>query len=247
MIKKILVSSFMFLAVLNFVFQCKRTMSIPPQTPDPGYRLGQVMKMYYPRQIQVRDGYVYRYRLHANFDTAIHYITGMDTFEVVTSFKKWIPNKPVLPDIITKVDDNTMGSGQSYFPTQHPGDNIYITNGWNHFKGQQWNEPHHNQTLSFVDYVAGAYVELKFTGYRVEWWSEKRVNHGIVTVQIDGGSPQDVDLYDAREDNNSLKVFTSVDLPNVEHTIRVMYTGRKNTAASQTNVGHDYFVTYKKQ
>ena len=44
-----------------------------------------------------------------------------------------------------------------------------------------------------------------------------------------------------------MKVFTRVDLPNAPHTIRVMYTGRKNSAASQTNVGHDYFVTYKKQ
>ena len=136
---------------------------------------------------------------------------------------------------------------RSYFPTQNAGDNIFIQNGWNHFKGQSWNEPHYNKTLSFVDNVAGAYVELTYTGYRVEWWSEKRLNHGIVTIQIDGGSPQDVDLNDPTDKNNSVKVYTSADLSNVQHKIRVMYTGRKNSAASSTNVGHDYFVTYKKQ
>ena len=88
----------------------ERTAATPP---DPGYRLGQVMKMYYPRRVPVSDGYVFRYRLHANYDTAIHYITGSDTFEVVTTFKKWIPNKPVLPDIITKVDDKHWDPGKS--------------------------------------------------------------------------------------------------------------------------------------
>jgi hypothetical protein len=247
MVKKSIAILCIVLFTVNFVFQCKRTMSEPPPQ-DPGYRLGEVTKLWYPRRVEVKDGFVYRYRLHDKFDTAVYYMTGPDTFEVTTTFKKWIPNKPALPDIITKIDDNvTISSGQSYFPTQNAGDNIFITGGWNHFKGQTWNAPHHNNTFSFVDNVAGAYVELEFTGYRVEWFSEKRINHGIVTVQIDGGSPQDVDLYDATDTNNSKKVFTSVDLPNAVHKIRVMYTGRKNTNATQTNIGHDYFVVYKKQ
>jgi len=223
-----------------------------PPTPtthavqDPGFRLGEVTKFWFPKRVPVSDGFIFRYKLWDKYDTAIYYTTGQDTFEVTTTFKKWTTDKPALPDIVTKIDDN-ITAAQKYFPTQNAGDNIFIANGWNHFKGQSWNKPHYNNTLSFVDNVAGAYVELSCVCYKIEWWSEKRINHGIVTVEIDGGNPQDVDLYDPREDNNSLKVFTSPNLTNTEHTIRVNYTGRKNSAASQTNVGHDYFVTYKKQ
>ena len=244
MVKKIFVTLMVTLMLINLVFQCKRTMSIPPQPP---FYLGEVTKLWVPRQVQVTDGFTYRYTLHDKFDTAIYYRTGADTFDVVTTFKKHVPNRPALPDIITKVDDNVLGGGQAYFPTQSAGDNIFVTSGWNHFKGQSWNEPHYNKTLSFVDNVAGAYIELTFTGYQAEWWTEKRINHGIVTVQVDGGTPTDVDLYDPTDSNNSMKVFTTPVLTNAEHKIKISYTGKKNPSASQTNVGHDYFVTYRKQ
>jgi hypothetical protein len=246
MLKKAIVIVMVSLMLINLVFQCKRTMSEPPPQ-GPTYLLGEVTKTWVPRRVPVSDGFTYRYRLHDRFDTAIHYQTGPDTFEVVTTFKKYVPNRPALPDIITKVDDNVLTGGQVYFPTVSAGDNIVNQAGWSHFKGQTWNEPHYNKTGSFVDLVPGAYLELTFTGYQVEWWTEKRVNHGIATVEIDGGTPVDVDLYAATESNNTQKVFTSAVLSNSTHKIKVSYTGKKNTAATQTNLLHDYFVTYKKQ
>jgi hypothetical protein len=109
--------------------------------------------------------------------------------------------------------------------------------------------------------VAGAYIELNCTCYKVEWWNEKRENHGIVSVQkmkqqtvngqetwVPDGEAQDVDLYDKRTDNNSLLVWTSpTTTANTILKYRFLYTGRKNSGATQTNMGHDKFIIFKKQ
>ena len=237
----------LLIVVLLIIFPPhKGTQSAPPQA---GFVLGEVYKIWHPKRVTVSDGFTFRYNLWDKYDTAIYYSTGADTFEVVTTFKKIDKGlAPPLPDLITSVDDNVITTGQVYNPPQNAGDNIFITSGWNHFKSQTWNEPHYNKTLSFVDKVAGAYIELTCDPcYKIEWWSEKRVNHGIATVQIDGGEASEIDLYDVRDDNNSLKVFTTPALTNAKHTLRVNYTGRKNSAANATNLGHDKFVTYTKQ
>ena len=62
------------------------------------------------------------------------------------------------------------------------------------------------------------------------------------------GAAQDVDLYDKRTDNNSLLVWTSpAGMPNTVNKFRFNYTGRKNAAATATNVGHDKFIIFRKQ
>jgi len=215
-------------------------------------QLGEISKVWKTKRVTVADGFTYRYKLWSGSDTAIYYQTGVDTFEVVTTFKKVSSTKPpVLPDIISSVDDNVLTGGQVYNPAQSAGDNIFVTSGWSHFKGQTWNEPHYNKTSSFIDFNApgGSYIEYTCSPcYKIEWHTEKRENHGIAAVSIDGGAPVDVDLYAARTDNNSLLVFTSpAGWTNATHKIRVTYTGRKNAAATQTNLLHDRFVVYIKQ
>jgi hypothetical protein len=217
-------------------------------------QLAEVIKLWKTKKVPVADGYTYRYQLWDKYDTALYFQTGIDTFDVVVTFKKVSKTKPPLPDIVTTVDDNVaVGAGQAYNPVVNAGDNIFITNGWSHMKDQKWNQNpdgtpiHYNKTFSFVDNVVGAYVELECICHTVEWWTEKRVNHGIVSIQIDGGNAVDLDLYDPRTDNSSTLVWTSPKMMNATHKIRINYTGRKNTAASQTNVGHDKFVIYKTQ
>jgi len=213
-------------------------------------QLAEVTKLWKAKKVTVADGYTYRYNLWDKYDTAIYYLTGPDTFEVVTTFKKISKAKPpvILPDIVSTIDDNvTAGVGQAYSQTVNAGDNIFITNGWSHMKNQQWNVPHHANTFSFIDGVAGAYIELEYTGHTAEWWTEKRVNHGIVSIQIDGSNPVDIDLYDPRTDNSSTLVYTTPKLINATHRLRINYTGRKNPAASSTNIGHDKFVIRKTQ
>ena len=262
LVTAILICILILLIVLVFLLFPKPTpMTATPQ--DPGFRLGEITKLWYPKNVPVTDGFTYRYRLWDKYDTAIYYRTGPDTFDVVTTFKKITGTKPpiVLPDIITTIDDNVLVADQVYNPSQNAGDNIFVTAGWNHFKNQTWTEPHYNKTFSFVDGVAGAYIELNCTCYKVEWWNEKRENHGIVSVQkmkqqnvngqetwVPDGTAQDVDLYDKRTDNNSLLVWTSpTTTGNTVLKYRFLYTGRKNTAATQTNMGHDKFIIFKKQ
>jgi hypothetical protein len=230
-------------------------MTATPQ--DPGFRLGEITKLWYPKNVTVTDGYTFRYRLWDKYDTAIYYRTGSDTFEVVTTFKKITSLKPpVLPDIISTIDDNVLTPAQVYSPSQSAGDNIFVTSGWNHFKNQTWTEPHNNKTFSFVDKVPDAYIEVTCTCYKIEWWNEKRENHGIASVQkmklvndawVADGAAVDIDLYAARTDNNSLLVWTSPAMNNQTNKFRFIYTGRKNSAATQTNIGHDKFVIYAKQ
>lgn len=215
-------------------------------------QLGEISKLWSTKKVNVVDGTTYRYRLWDGSDTAIYYQTGIDTFEVTTTFKKISGNKPpvVLPDIITSIDDNVVTTAQYYEPKVNAGDNIFITTGWSHMKNQTWNVPHYGNTFSFIDYNApttGSYIELTCTCYKIEWYNEKRVNHGIASVQLDNGPAIDVDLYDARTDNNSILVYTTPSMSNATHKLRVTYTGRKNAAATATNLGHDYFKTFTKQ
>ena len=214
------------------------------QTPP----LAEISKVWKTKRVNVSDGYTYRYKLWDGSDTAIYYQTGIDTFEVTTTFKKVNSTKPpVLPDIITSIDDNVVTTAQVYSPATNGGDNIIIAGSWSHFKGQVWNANHNALTFSFINDAANAYIELTCTCYKIEWYSEKRNNHGIVSIQLDNGQATEIDLYDARTDNNSILVFTTPVLTNATHKLRVNYTGKKNSASTSTNIGHDYFKTYTKQ
>jgi hypothetical protein len=87
--------------LLFLLFPRPTPMTATPQ--DPGFRLGEITKLWYPKNVPVTDGFTFRYRLWDKYDTAIYFRTGADTFDVVTTFKKVTGSKPpvVLPDIIT--------------------------------------------------------------------------------------------------------------------------------------------------
>ena len=207
-------------------------------------QLAEILKIWKRVDIPVQDGTVYKWNVYTGSDTARYFQPGLDTLEATITFKK--KTVIVLPDIISTMDDNVVSLSQVYNPPINVGDNVITATGWSHFKNQTWNANHHANSYSFVE-VAGAYVELSCTCYKVEWWSELRVNHGIASVQIDGGAAIDVDQYDPRTDNNSLKIWTSPDMTNATHKIRINYTGRKHPSSQSTNIGHDKFVIYTKQ
>jgi len=219
-------------------------------------QLGEISKLWKTKKVNVQDGSVYRYKLWDGSDTAIYYQTGIDTFEVTTTFKKITKEKPpvVLPDIISTLDDNSLSSAQAYNPAINAGNNVYITTGWSHMINQPWNQNpdgtpiHYNKSYSFVD-IAGAYIELTCAPcYKIEWWTERRENHGIATVTLDDVAVGDVDQYSTATTNNTMLIYTTpTSLINDTHKLRISYTGRKNPAATQTNIGHDKFVIYQKQ
>src|SRR5690606_18210285 len=83
-----------------------------------------------------------------------------------------------------------------------------------------------------------------FSGSRIEWYSEKRENHAIAAVSIDGGAETLIDLYEARTDNNSTLVFAANVTPG-NHVIKLRLTNTKNPSSTGSpfplSMVHDAF------
>lgn len=88
--------------------------------------------------------------------------------------------------------------------------------------------------------AAGETVTVSFRGSSISWIGYKGPDGGIATVQIDGGTPEEVDTYSA-----TLKVqealFTSDALTDGPHTLTITTTGNKNPASSGTRIAVDAF------
>lgn len=134
------------------------------------------------------------------------------------------------PDVVTNIDNIDTRNAYSV--------------GWEHVTDATWTQPFFNKTGSYPT-VSTATLETTFDGYKVEWYAEKRVNHGIVGVSIDGGTESMIDLYDPTAGNNSQKVFEST-LASGTHKIKIRITGTKATSATDWNIVHDRFIVYKK-
>jgi hypothetical protein len=83
-------------------------------------------------------------------------------------------------------------------------------------------------------------VTVPFRGTSISWIGSKGPDGGIATVQIDGGTPVEVDTY-----SPTLKVqealFTSGALSDGNHTLTVKATGTKNAASGGTRITVDAF------
>lgn len=135
---------------------------------------------------------------------------------------------PEIPFIIT---DNAIEGDQGY---QHN----YVGT-WSDGAGiSGWYEG----TLSYSN-TTNDYVEYKFNGTQIEWFTETKNTHGIVAVSIDGGAETDVDLYAASATTQVL-VWTSPALTQAVHTIKLRVTGTKNPSSSQYYAITDYFKVY---
>jgi len=215
-----------------------------------GYKIGEVTRWWTPKHIQVTDGLTVKYKLYNGYDTAYRYNIGPDpdTFDVVVTFKKRLPPAPK-PDLVSVMDDYTIVPNQTYLPATRLSDNVYSSTAWAHMKGQTWNANHYANTVSFVEGIqVGAYVELTCVCYKVEWWGERRNNHGIVSITTDGGAIANVDTYGPNTDNPSTLFWTSAAAPvNGTHKFRVTYTGTKNPASTSFSIVHDKWVIYTKQ
>ena len=87
-------------------------------------------------------------------------------------------------------------------------------------------------------HTAGATATFRFTGTQVALHAVKDVDQGIMTVSVDGGSPQSVDDY-ASARNASGVVWTSAVLSEGSHTLTIVNTGAKNSASSGDNIAID--------
>ncbi len=86
--------------------------------------------------------------------------------------------------------------------------------------------------------VAGATATFRFTGTQVALHAVRDVDQGIMTVAVDGGTPQSVDNY-APARNAAGVVWTSPVLASGSHTVTIVNTGQRNRASSGINIAID--------
>ncbi len=88
--------------------------------------------------------------------------------------------------------------------------------------------------------TAGENVVVPFRGTAINWIGYRGPDAGIATVQVDAGTPTEVDLYSPTATFQPV-VFNAKGLTDANHTLTVTATGRKNAAASAARVVVDAF------
>jgi hypothetical protein len=88
--------------------------------------------------------------------------------------------------------------------------------------------------------TAGETVSVPFRGTAINWIGYRGPDAGIATVQVDGGTPTQVDLYSPTATFQPV-VFTAKGLADANHTLTVKATGQKNAASSAARVVVDAF------
>lgn len=144
----------------------------------------------------------------------------------------WDTNPPDPTPVVETIDDTDT--------------NVKYTSpgtAWIKINNQPWSQLFHNKTCAYSD-QRDALIEYRFTGKKFEWWTEKRVNHGIASLIIDGQPEVLIDLYASTQQNNSQKVYEK-ELPQGTYTVRIKVTGTKNSAATETTIIHDCFKITK--
>jgi hypothetical protein len=87
---------------------------------------------------------------------------------------------------------------------------------------------------------SGSSVTVKFTGTYLGWVAKKSPVYGKARVTVDGGAPVTVDLYSSYV-LWVQKVWNTGTLASGTHTLRIEWTGTKNSAATDYNISVDAF------
>jgi uncharacterized protein YkwD len=87
---------------------------------------------------------------------------------------------------------------------------------------------------------SGASVTISFKGTSLAWIAKKSSVYGKAKVTVDGGTPVTVDLYSSTTKWQQ-KVWSTGTLADCEHTVKIEWTGTKNSAATNTNINADAF------
>lgn len=139
----------------------------------------------------------------------------------VVSGVKVSPKKQAVTSV-TKVNDNTKGTGDAQFD---------YSAGWGYA-----NETGPYQSDNHYSNTPNASVSVQFTGTQVQLRGPKHNNQGIVAVSIDGGAETMVDTFSWYRQDGQL-IYESPELSNGTHTIKMRVTGTKYGASSDS-----YFV-----
>lgn len=106
-----------------------------------------------------------------------------------------------------------------------------------------WN----NDLREWYSCCSGDFFTCHFTGKRVEFWASKRMNGGVAEVFIDGVSCGKFDQYSCdseyfKEIYHGAFLWTSEDLKNTEHELKVVVTGEKSHLSESCYVNIEKIV-----
>jgi hypothetical protein len=88
--------------------------------------------------------------------------------------------------------------------------------------------------------TAGESVTLPFRGTAISWIGYRGPDGGIAVVQVDGGTPTEVDTYSPTAKFQPV-VFTATGLADADHTLTIQASGRKNAASTAARIVVDAF------
>ncbi|MEU9089417.1 beta-galactosidase [Streptomyces sp. NPDC048428] len=108
---------------------------------------------------------------------------------------------------------------------------LKFTGSWDHASGQSWTGGDYKDDETFSS-VAGDSVEATFDGPAVRWIGPDSSNHGTADVYVDGVKKATVDSYAASPAFQRV-LYEANDLGAGSHTLKIVVTGEKGTAASQ--------------
>jgi hypothetical protein len=83
--------------------------------------------------------------------------------------------------------------------------------------------------------------QMTFKGTGIDWYATKTKTSGKAIVYIDNAIMGTIDVY-AGTTAYGVKVYGSPTLTNAVHTIKIVLTGTKRTAATGTDVSVDRLV-----
>lgn len=134
-----------------------------------------------------------------------------------------VNNTVSTPVIVTKIDDNTIGTGSNQFQ---------YTGSWT-----LGTSASHSSGIDHYSGATGAYATLKFYGTQVKLYSNYFADHGIAGISIDGGAETTVDTYGPS--TYQALIYTSPVFPEGTHTLKIRVTGTKNASSTGINVAVD--------
>jgi len=89
-------------------------------------------------------------------------------------------------------------------------------------------------------FTAGETATLPFRGTAISWIGYRGPDGGIALMQVDGGAPVEVDTYSPSVKYQA-EMYTATGLADVDHTLTITATGRRNAASSATRIVVDAF------
>jgi beta-galactosidase GanA len=112
---------------------------------------------------------------------------------------------------------------------------LQYSGAWSHVGAEQsYTGGDYKHTESFSN-TTGDSVTMPFTGTAIRWISSKDTNHGIADVYLDGTKVASVDGYGASKATQQI-FYAASGLSDGPHTLKIVVTGQKNSAATGTFV-----------